>query len=92
MGILLFDFCALCDVNAHGYVKIESRNQYFCEKFPQTNIRLHIFFNLFFQSRVGFGVEEQLGTRKFMLLYLFCGYFGNLVSVLWDPYYFWLIL
>lgn len=25
---------------------------------------LHIFFNLFFQSRVGFGIEEQLGTRK----------------------------
>ncbi|CAD7964039.1 unnamed protein product [Amoebophrya sp. A25] len=47
---------------------------------------LHIFFNLFFQSRVGFGIEEQLGTRKFMILYLFCGYFGNLVSILVDPY------
>mmetsp|Transcript_27822 Transcript_27822/g.70291 ORF Transcript_27822/g.70291 Transcript_27822/m.70291 type:complete len:439 (+) Transcript_27822:82-1398(+) len=47
---------------------------------------LHIFFNLFFQSRVGFGIEEQLGTRKFMILYLFCGFFGNLVSILVDPY------
>ncbi|CAD7956006.1 unnamed protein product [Amoebophrya sp. A120] len=47
---------------------------------------LHIFFNLFFQSRVGFGIEQQLGTKKFMILYLFCGYFGNLVSILVDPY------
>eukprot|EP00397_Hematodinium_sp_SG-2012_P039716 GEMP01043401.1.p1 GENE.GEMP01043401.1~~GEMP01043401.1.p1 ORF type:complete len:346 (+),score=79.36 GEMP01043401.1:152-1189(+) len=47
---------------------------------------LHIFFNVFFQSRIGFGIEKQFGRRKFMLLYLFCGFFGNLMSVAWDPF------
>jgi membrane associated rhomboid family serine protease len=47
---------------------------------------LHIFFNLFFQSRVGFSVEQDLGPKRFMMLYMFCGFFGNLISVLVDPY------
>lgn len=46
---------------------------------------LHIFFNLFFQLRIGFGMEKQFGRRKFCLLYLFCGFLGNLLSVMADP-------
>eukprot|EP00443_Scrippsiella_acuminata_P065274 CAMPEP_0115389248 /NCGR_PEP_ID=MMETSP0271-20121206/9590_1 /TAXON_ID=71861 /ORGANISM="Scrippsiella trochoidea, Strain CCMP3099" /LENGTH=252 /DNA_ID=CAMNT_0002812757 /DNA_START=10 /DNA_END=765 /DNA_ORIENTATION=+ len=33
---------------------------------------LHIFFNIFFQLRIGFGMEKQFGRRKFCLMYLFC--------------------
>eukprot|EP00930_Biecheleria_cincta_P069991 TRINITY_DN5765_c0_g1_i1.p1 TRINITY_DN5765_c0_g1~~TRINITY_DN5765_c0_g1_i1.p1 ORF type:complete len:391 (-),score=74.11 TRINITY_DN5765_c0_g1_i1:21-1193(-) len=46
---------------------------------------LHIFFNLFFQMRIGFGMEKQFGRRKFCLLYMFCGFLGNLISVSVDP-------
>merc|ERR1719188_2318926 len=46
---------------------------------------LHIFFNIFFQLRIGFGMEKQFGRRKFCLLYLFCGFLGNLLSVVSDP-------
>jgi len=46
---------------------------------------LHIFFNLFFQLRIGFGMEKQFGRRKFCLLYVFCGFLGNLISVMTDP-------
>lgn len=46
---------------------------------------LHIFFNLFFQLRIGFGMEKQFGRRKFCLLYIFCGFLGNLLSVVADP-------
>ncbi|OLP84330.1 Rhomboid-like protease 3 [Symbiodinium microadriaticum] len=46
---------------------------------------LHIFFNLFFQMRIGFGMEKQFGRRKFCLLYMFCGFLGNLISVAVDP-------
>lgn len=46
---------------------------------------LHIFFNLFFQLRIGFGMEKQFGRRKFCLLYIFCGFLGNLLSVSFDP-------
>eukprot|EP00434_Breviolum_minutum_P022521 symbB.v1.2.019869.t3/scaffold1647.1/size107771/5 len=46
---------------------------------------LHIFFNLFFQMRIGFGMEKQFGRRKFCLLYMFCGFLGNLISVAADP-------
>lgn len=46
---------------------------------------LHIFFNVFFQLRIGFGMEKQFGRRKFALLYLFCGFVGNLISVASDP-------
>jgi len=46
---------------------------------------LHIFFNLFFQLRIGFSMEKQFGRRKFCLLYLFCGFLGNLLSVVVDP-------
>ena len=46
---------------------------------------LHIFFNLFFQMRFGFGMEKQFGRRKFCLLYMFCGFLGNLISVALDP-------
>lgn len=46
---------------------------------------LHIFFNIFFQLRIGFGMEKQFGHRKFCLLYLWCGFLGNLLSVAADP-------
>jgi len=47
---------------------------------------LHIFFNIFFQLRIGFGMEKQFGRRKFCLLYLFCGFLGNLLSVVANPF------
>lgn len=47
---------------------------------------LHIFFNIFFQLRIGFGMEKQFGRSKFCLLYLFCGFMGNLLSVVANPY------
>merc|ERR1719491_131148 len=47
---------------------------------------LHIFFNVFFQLRIGFGMEKQFGRRKFCLLYLFCGFLGNLLSVVSNPF------
>merc|ERR1719245_2493801 len=37
---------------------------------------LHIFFNIFFQLRIGCNMEKQFGRRKFCLLYLFCGFLG----------------
>merc|ERR1719217_1755727 len=46
---------------------------------------LHIFFNMFFQMRIGFQMEKQFGRRKFALLYMFCGFLGNLLSVAYDP-------
>merc|ERR1719247_888277 len=46
---------------------------------------LHIFFNMFFQLRIGFQMEKQFGKRKFCLLYIFCGFLGNLLSVAADP-------
>jgi len=46
---------------------------------------LHIFFNIFFQLRIGFGMEKQFGRRRFCLIYLFCGFLGNLLSVAVDP-------
>jgi hypothetical protein len=46
---------------------------------------LHIFFNVFFQLRIGFGMEKQFGRKKFTMLYLFCGFLGNLLSVVMDP-------
>jgi membrane associated rhomboid family serine protease len=46
---------------------------------------LHIFFNMFFQLRIGFQMEKQFGRRKFCLLYIFCGFLGNLLSVGYDP-------
>lgn len=46
---------------------------------------MHIFFNMFFQLRIGFQMEKQFGKRKFCLLYVFCGFLGNLLSVCFDP-------
>jgi membrane associated rhomboid family serine protease len=47
---------------------------------------MHLFFNLFFQLRIGFGMEKQFGTKKFVLLYFVCGFLGNLMSILVDPF------
>lgn len=46
---------------------------------------LHIFFNMFFQMRIGFQMEKQFGKRKFCMCYLFAGFLGNLLSVAFDP-------
>jgi len=46
----------------------------------------HLLFNVFFQLRMGFGMERQFGREKMMLLYTACGVFGNLMSVLVDPF------
>merc|ERR1740117_1077998 len=46
---------------------------------------LHIFFNMFFQMRIGFQMEKQFGRKKFCMLYLFAGFLGNLLSVAYDP-------
>jgi membrane associated rhomboid family serine protease len=47
---------------------------------------MHLFFNLFFQLRIGFGMEKQFGMYKFIAIYFFCGLLGNLLSVSMDPY------
>jgi len=46
----------------------------------------HLLFNLFFQLRMGFRMEQQFGSRKMMLIYFVCGLFGNLLSVAVDPF------
>merc|ERR1719198_56338 len=46
----------------------------------------HLLFNVFFQLRMGFGMERQFGREKMMLIYFACGLFGNLMSVTIDPY------
>merc|ERR1719382_564780 len=46
----------------------------------------HLLFNVFFQLRMGFGMEKQFGRNKMMMIYFACGLFGNLMSVLLDPY------
>jgi membrane associated rhomboid family serine protease len=47
---------------------------------------MHLFFNIFFQLRIGFGMEKQFGKKKFILLYLVCGVIGNMISVAVDPF------
>lgn len=47
---------------------------------------MHLFFNIFFQLRIGFGMEKQFGKKKFILLYLLCGVIGNMISVAIDPF------
>lgn len=46
----------------------------------------HLLFNVFFQLRMGFGMEKQFGRGKMMMIYFACGLFGNLMSVTLDPY------
>merc|ERR1719158_2176944 len=46
----------------------------------------HLLFNIFFQLRIGFGMEKQFGREKMMLLYCTCGLLGNLLSVSLDPF------
>ena len=47
---------------------------------------MHLFFNIFFQLRIGFGMEKQFGANKFIKLYGICGVLGNLISVAADPF------
>ena len=47
---------------------------------------MHLFFNIFFQLRIGFGMEKQFGWKKFIKLYTACGILGNLISVAVDPF------
>lgn len=46
----------------------------------------HLLFNIFFQLRMGFGMEKQFGRGKMSLLYFSCGVLGNLLSVAFDPF------
>lgn len=46
----------------------------------------HLLFNVFFQLRMGFGMERQFGREKMMLIYFACGLFGNLLSIAIDPF------
>lgn len=46
----------------------------------------HLLFNIFFQLRMGFGMEKQFGREKMMLIYFVCGMFGNLMSISVDPF------
>ncbi|EZG79709.1 putative rhomboid protease [Gregarina niphandrodes] len=46
---------------------------------------VHILFNMFFQMRMGFPLEEEYGTRIFAGMYLLCGLAGNLFSVALAP-------
>eukprot|EP00929_Paragymnodinium_shiwhaense_P097159 TRINITY_DN58916_c0_g1_i1.p1 TRINITY_DN58916_c0_g1~~TRINITY_DN58916_c0_g1_i1.p1 ORF type:complete len:471 (+),score=65.53 TRINITY_DN58916_c0_g1_i1:81-1493(+) len=46
----------------------------------------HLLFNVFFQLRMGFGMEKQFGRNKMMMIYFGCGLIGNLISVLADPH------
>lgn len=46
----------------------------------------HLLFNVFFQLRMGFGMEKQFGREKMMLIYFVCGIFGNLMSISVDPF------
>ena len=46
---------------------------------------MHILFNVLFQLRIAPGLEKLFGTRKFTMMYLFCGFFGNLVSLMVNP-------
>lgn len=46
----------------------------------------HLLFNVFFQLRMGFGMEKQFGREKMMLIYFVCGMFGNLMSISVDPF------
>lgn len=46
----------------------------------------HLLFNIFFQLRIGFGMERQFGRDKMIALYFACGMLGNLLSVAKDPF------
>lgn len=46
----------------------------------------HLLFNVFFQLRMGFGMEKQFGRDKMMMIYFACGILGNLTSVTLDPF------
>jgi len=46
----------------------------------------HLLFNVFFQLRMGFGMEKQFGRNKMMLIYFMCGIIGNLTSISIDPF------
>lgn len=46
----------------------------------------HLLFNIFFQLRMGFGMERQFGRDKMMMIYFACGIFGNLMSICLDPF------
>ncbi|CDJ40567.1 rhomboid family domain-containing protein, putative [Eimeria tenella] len=41
---------------------------------------LHVAFNVFFQLRMGFGIERRYGYLKFALLYAAAAIYGNLLS------------
>mmetsp|Transcript_21105 Transcript_21105/g.47327 ORF Transcript_21105/g.47327 Transcript_21105/m.47327 type:complete len:454 (-) Transcript_21105:116-1477(-) len=46
----------------------------------------HLLFNVFFQLRMGFGMEKQFGREKMIMIYFACGVIGNLLSAANDPF------
>lgn len=40
----------------------------------------HVFFNVFFQLRMGFTIERRYGLAKFAVLYFASAIYGNLLS------------
>ncbi|MCS6905071.1 MAG: rhomboid family intramembrane serine protease [Bacteroidia bacterium] len=45
----------------------------------------HIFFNMLFLFFIGPPIEEVIGTKRFIFLYLFVGIVGCLITALLDP-------
>jgi rhomboid protease GluP len=58
--------------------------QLFTAIFVHFNV-LHLLLNVFFLLLVGNRLEKIIGSRKFLLLYLLCGFFGNLLTLALGP-------
>uniref|UniRef100_A0A7S1RWF7 Rhomboid-like protease n=1 Tax=Alexandrium catenella TaxID=2925 RepID=A0A7S1RWF7_ALECA len=46
----------------------------------------HLAVNVLFQLRVGMGLEREMGSKRFALMYVLSGVFGNIVSAACDPW------
>jgi rhomboid protease GluP len=56
----------------------------FASMFIHLNI-VHLAFNMLFLYLAGCTVERMVGPAHFLLLYLFSGITGNMLSLFWDP-------
>eukprot|EP00397_Hematodinium_sp_SG-2012_P025963 GEMP01027164.1.p1 GENE.GEMP01027164.1~~GEMP01027164.1.p1 ORF type:complete len:483 (-),score=71.11 GEMP01027164.1:821-2269(-) len=79
--------CALYQLGASWGPAVASGQiwRLFCPMLLHANM-MHLFFNIFFQLRIGFGMEKQFGRKKMQWIYLLCGVIGNLVSISLDPF------
>lgn len=79
--------CALYNLGASWGPSIATGQLWrlICPVFLHANMT-HLLFNIFFQLRIGFGMEKQFGRNKMMLMYFSCGVIGNLLSVAADPF------